>query len=193
MLPTRLLRVVVVALAVVVVACGDVTRAKATFTNASSSFTAYALTGAPAVVPTATSFLSGPTHADSRFAFDVAFDIDTATGSPVIYPFRALASNLVLANRRIGLQRVSGTFESVLTAPDTGYDSLKVQVVAPGTVLVAEIEDLQTCFNSFGGQTLVGKLVVDSIDRPTKRLFVRTLIDPNCGYRSLQPDVIPTN
>jgi hypothetical protein len=193
MLPTRLLRILAVALAVVVVACGDVTRAKATFTNASSSFTAYALTGAPAIVPTAASFLGGPTHADARFAFDVAFDIDTVTGSPVIYPFRSLASHLAASNRRVGLQRVSGTFESVLTAPDTGYDTLKVQVVAPGTVLAAEINDFVTCANSFGGQTLFGKLVVDSIDRPTKRLFVRTLIDPNCGYHSLQPDVIPSN
>ena len=48
MLPTRLMRVVVVALATVLVACGDPTRPKATTVNLLLNYSVYGLTGAPA-------------------------------------------------------------------------------------------------------------------------------------------------
>jgi hypothetical protein len=78
MMPTRLLRVALVALAVLGVACGDPTLAKATYASGLASSTLYALTGAPATVPTALSFLTGVKHADGNFAFDVAFDLDAS-------------------------------------------------------------------------------------------------------------------
>jgi hypothetical protein len=35
------------------------------------------------------------------------------------------------------------------------------------------------------------KLVVDSIDVARRAIFFRTVHDPNCGYRSLVPGVVP--
>jgi len=46
--------------------------------------------------------------------------------------------------------------------------------------------------HSLQGSAMYAKFVVDSIDLPTRRLFVRHVIDGNCGFRSLVPDSIPT-
>src|SRR5215210_2646571 len=85
MLPTRLPRVVVVALATLAVACGDPTRPRATSPNLALSFTVNALTGTSSVLPNAIGFFSGPRRADAAFDFDVALDLD-ATGKIVVYP-----------------------------------------------------------------------------------------------------------
>ena len=180
MSPTRPLRIVVVALAVLAVACGDPTKPKATYSNAPSSYALYAFTGAPVNAATAISFLGGAARADANFAFDVAFDLD-ASGRPVIYPVK-----------RVGLQTVAGTFDAVREAPATGYDTLSAKTINVGDVLAVEMLDLNTCAYSLGGQTLYAKLTVDSVNVASRRLYARTVLDPNCGYRSVVPDSIPT-
>ena len=201
MLPTRSTRVVVVALAVLAVACGDLTRPKASTPNLAVSYTVHALTDAPVNVPTALSFLGGVTRADSRFAFDVAFDLDQ-NGAVRVLPVRivggALGDAVVqgqsgLPLKRVGLQQVTGPFEAVREAPSTGYDTLAVQTVSPGAVLAVQLLDFANCFTGFGGSTLYAKLTVDSVDAATRRIYTRTVVDPNCGYRGLVPDSIPTS
>lgn len=191
MSPTRPSRIVVVALAVLAVACGDPTKPKATYSNALSSYALYAFTGAPVNAATAISFLGGAARADANFAFDIAFDLD-ASGRPVIYPVRAIASDLAGPVKRVGLQTVSGTFDAVREAPATGYDTLSAKTVNVGDVLAVEMLDLNTCAYSLGGQTLYAKLTVDSVNVASRRLYARTVLDPNCGYRSVVPDSIPT-
>src|SRR4051812_32114093 len=95
MLPTRLTRVAVVALAILAVACGDPTKPKATYANAPSTYTISASPGAPVNAAPAISFLGGPSRADANSAFDVAIALD-ATGRAVIYPARALANDLAM-------------------------------------------------------------------------------------------------
>jgi hypothetical protein len=194
MLPTRLLRVAVVALAVVAVACGDLTRPKATYANALASYTIYGLTTAPATAPNALSFLGGTSHANSAFLFDVAFDIDSASGNAIIYPVRSLAGSLVGVAKRVGLQTVPGTFDALLAVPSTGYDTVGVKKVSPGTVLAVELNDATACFSYtlITSQFLYAKLVVDSIDTARKKLYARTVVDANCGYFSVVPDSVPT-
>jgi hypothetical protein len=58
-------------------------------------------------------------------------------------------------------------------------------------VLAVEMFDLQTCLYSLGGQMLYAKLTVDSVNTTSRRLYARTVLDPNCGYRSVVPDSIP--
>jgi len=48
------------------------------------------------------------------------------------------------------------------------------------------------CVYSLQGSALYAKFVVDSVDLPARRLFVRHVIDGNCGFKSLVPDSIPT-
>lgn len=191
MLPTRRSRVVVVALAVVAIACGDPTKPNATFANVLSRYALYAFTGAPVNAATAISFLGGPARADASFAFDVAFDLDGA-GRPIIYPVRSIASDLAGAVRRVGLQTVAGPFDSVREVPATGYDTLAAKSINVGDVLAVELLD-QSCRFSLGGQSLYAKLTVDSVNASGRRIYVRAVFDPNCGYRSVVPDSIPKN
>lgn len=199
MLPTRSSRAVAVALATLAVACGDINRPKASTPNIAVSYAVTALTDAPVNVPTAISFLGGATRADSRFAFDIAFDLDPS-GSVKLLPVRYVAGALgdaiyqqqsLLPLKRVGLQKVTGPFEAVTEAPTTGYDTLGVQTVAPGNVLAVQLLDFANCFTGFGGSTLYAKLTVDSVNAVSRRVYTRTVVDPNCGYRGLVADSIP--
>ncbi len=201
MLPTRSTRVVVVALAVLAIACGDITRPKASTPNLAVSYALTAFTGTPVNVPNAINFLGGPTRADSRFAFDVALDLDAA-GRVTVLPVRYVAGSLGIALqtqstgvpiKRVGMQQVPGTFDALREAPSTGYDTLAVQTISPGAVLAIEMLDFSNCFTGFGGSTLYAKLTVDSVHAAERRIFTRTVVDPNCGYRGLVPDSIPTH
>lgn len=194
MLPTRLLRVVAVVLATVVVACGDPTRPRATTPNLLLSYSVHGLTGAPVGTANAINMYIGPTRADATFDFDVALDLDPA-GKILVYPVRAIAGPLAgLVPTRVGLQTVSGSFEALREAPERGYDTLTVQSISPGTVVVVELVDLVAglCIYSLNGSSTYAKFVVDSVNPATRRFYLRSVSDANCGYRSLVPDSIPT-
>jgi hypothetical protein len=194
MLPIRHLRIAAVTLAAAIVACGDVTRPKATTANVELTYSLYPLTNAPAAVVNAVSFFSGPTRADASFSFDVAFDVDPG-GKVLVYPVRSLAGTLAgpLATR-VGLQLVPGSYESLREAPETGYDTITVKPITAGQVVAVELIDQASgqCFYSLGGQKTYAKFVVDSIGA-SRRLYLRSVLDLNCGYRSLVPNEIPTN
>lgn len=194
MLPARLARVAVVVLAVVAVACGEITRPKATYPNVPSSYTLYALTSAPATAPNALSFLGGSTVASASFLFDVAFDID-ASGRAVVLPVRNLASALAGTAKRVGLQPVTGSFDNLKAVPETGYDTVSAKTVNPGNVLAVELRDANICFSYslVASQFIYAKLVVDSVNTATRKLYIRTVVDPNCGYFSVVPDSVPTH
>lgn len=194
MLPIRLLRVVVVALATAAVACGDPTVPKATIVNLQLNYSVYALTGAPPATANAMNLFVGPARADASFDFDVALDFDPI-GRIVVYPVRAVAGPLAgLVPTRVGLQKVTGSFESVRVAPDRGYDTLTTQIITPGTTVVAELVDLVQglCLYSLNGQQTYAKFVVDSVIPATRKFYVRSVGNANCGYKSLVPDSIPT-
>lgn len=195
MLPTRLTRVAAVAFAVLAVACGDPTRPKATYASALNSYTIYALTGSSAILPNALNFLGGPTRANAQFAFDVAFDLD-ASGRTLVYPVRTVGGALAGSLKRVGLQVVPGTFDAIQEVPATGYDTLTVRSITPGMVVAVELRDPQSCFSTISllsSQFIYAKFVVDSVNVPARRMHVRAVVDPNCGYRSVVPDSVPRN
>jgi hypothetical protein len=198
MLPTRLPRVAVVAvvaLATLAVACGDLTNPKATNTNLELQYSVFALTGTPVGVTNAINFFAGPARVDAAFGFDVALDFDP-TGKILMYPVRAIAGPLAgTTPTRIGLQTVPGTFESVREAPKSGYDTITVKTITPGTVVAAEIVQQSTlsCVTSLVGGSMYAKFIVDSVDLPSRKFFVRHVIDSNCGFRGLVADSIPTS
>jgi hypothetical protein len=187
---TRLSRVVVATLALTAIACSDVTKPKASFPSTLGSYELYPLVGAPAHAATAISFTSGAVRADASFGFDVALDLD-ASGNPVVYPVRTVAGDLAGPMKRVGLQAVPGTFESVRDVPATGYDTLGAKTIVPGAVLAVELQEVIQCQYSAGGFYLYGKMVVDSVKPSPRRIFGRFVLDPNCGYRQVMPDTIP--
>jgi hypothetical protein len=186
MLPTRLLRVAVVGFAVLAVACGDLTRPKATYANALATYTMYGLTTAPATAPNALTFLSGASHASATFLFDVAFDID-ATGRAVIYPVRTIAGAPVGTAKRVGLQTVSGSFDATRVVPQTGYDTVSVKTVNPGTVLAVELRDATACFSYslVSSQFLYAKMVVTASIRQGEEALPPHGGRRDCGYFSV--------
>lgn len=189
---TRPLRVLASAVALVLtaVACDGV-GARAFLPNLAYRYSVFPLSGSPPNVATALDFLGGPTTANTSFQFDVAFDIDQA-GVTRLYPARALAGDLAGPQvKRVGLQVVPGSFESLREAPRTGYDTLEAKVVTRGTVVAVEMLDFRNCQFSLGGTFIYAKLVVDSIRPDGQRIFGRVVAGPNCGFRELMPDTIP--
>ena len=187
-------RAAVVACAVLAVACGDITRQKATYASAATSYSVYTITQSPPALPNALNFLGGVTRASSSFAFDIAFDID-ANGRVIVYPVRALGGAPAGTLKHVGLQAVSGTFESILEAPAAGYDTVSAKTISIGSTLAVELRDPTACFSYsiLQSQLLYAKLTVDSIDAPSRHIWGKLVVDPNCGYRGLVPDSIPKN
>jgi hypothetical protein len=92
---------------------------------------------------------------------------------------------------------MTGAFNELREVPSTGYDTLHAKTVAPGAVLAVELVDPTACYSSYNltiltSQLIYAKLVVDSVDVAGRRLFVRAVVDPNCGYRQVVADSIPT-
>ena len=73
-------------------ACRGLTSIDASFDNVSDTLSFFAINGSPPGAPTAINLFTGvPSHADQAFAYDLAFDIDTA-GNVVLIPARQLAT-----------------------------------------------------------------------------------------------------
>jgi hypothetical protein len=49
-----------------------------------------------------------------------------------------------------------------------------------------------SCAFSLGGTSIAAKMTVDSVNASTRKIYLRTVVDPNCGYLSVVPDSIPT-
>jgi hypothetical protein len=199
MLPTRSLRVAIVALVVVLAACGDPTKPKAFQANALSTYVISPFTNAPVTAATAINFLGGATRASSAFNFDVAFDLDN-NGRTLVYPVRIVGGALANLERaylgqaqlpRVGMQIVPGSFDALTEVPTTGYDTLAIQTLVPGAVLAVNVLD-PNCAFSLGGTSIAAKMTVDSVNAASRKIYLRTVVDPNCGYISVVPDSIPT-
>ena len=182
------------ALATLAVACGDLTRPKATTPNLAAELLGLRADRNASGATNAINFFVGPARVDAAFSFDVAFDLDP-TGKISVYPVRALAGPLAgSVPTRVGLQTVRAPSSPYAAAPDRGYDTIGVKTITPGTVVAVELvsQTSLACVYSLNGSSMYAKFVVDSINLPTRRLYLRTSLDANCGFRSLVPDSIPT-
>jgi hypothetical protein len=175
-------------------ACKDPTNLEASFATSLDTLSVFALSGTPPTYPSAISILAGQAvRVDGGANFDIAFDINTA-GKAVIYPVK-LVVNLGGGSRPVGLLRVPGIFDSVLTAPKSGYGLDSGLVMTPGEVVV-----VQSAHNISNGDlcqfainpNLYAKVTVDSLDLASRTIFLRLGFDPNCGFRSFASG-IPTS
>jgi hypothetical protein len=168
-------------------ACGDPVRVDARSGTFTDTLTAYALTGTPASFPTAlNSYARQVLRIDGDFAFDVAFDIQP-DGKAVIFPVGAIGGSYAV-NRRVGVQLSSSTFEALVRAPGGTYEYEDALIVTPPAVIALEMTNPAICQFEFS-QVMYAKVSVDSVKTGTRQLFLRQLIDPNCGFRSLAPGV----
>ena len=53
-----------------------------------------------------------------------------------------------------------------------------------GGELAIESADPTACGIAITGNSIYAKLVIDSVNRVTRQLYLRSVVDPNCGFRS---------
>jgi hypothetical protein len=172
-------------------ACNDPNENTTISAVVADTLTVWALTGTSPSFPSAyLSSLGAVTRADGNFNFDIAFDIDPA-GKIVVYPQRLVGVPLA-GPKPVGLQRITGTFDALERAPNSGYVFDSTFTVTPGQGLVMQVQSSDECLAYFSSIRYT-KLVVDSIDATRRTVFFRTVHDPNCGYRNLVPGAVPKN
>ncbi len=103
-----------------------------------------------------------------------------AGGVPELLPFGAVADTTSDA----GLLRAESSFEGVLEAPGSGYDTSSPMAIAEGDVFIVrsrrDLSSLLIC-NRFA------KLEVLDVDLAAGTMTFRMLSNPNCGDRVLEP------
>ena len=165
-------------------ACTDPLRNTASQTNVNQFFTASAISGTPTNSLVALNLVNkAVTRLDGGFAFDIAFDIN-AQGQAVILPL-GLVGTPIGGAHLVGLQRMTGTFDAVSAAPKSGYVFDSTFVVTPGAVLAIQAQE--TICSASLTPYVFAKLAIDSLNVPTRTLYGHTLINLNCGFRSLAP------
>ena len=186
---------VLATLCVVVVlnACGDPTNLQASSFNSVDTLFVFALSGTPPTYPSGVSIVGrSAVRVDGFAGFDVAFDIN-ASGKAVIYPVRLVVTSPG-GSRPVGLQKAAGSFETVLEAPSTGYETDSSLVLAPGETVV-----IQSAHNGTNdicqyalSPYLFAKIAVDSVNLASRTIYLQLGLDPNCGFRSFASG-IPTS
>lgn len=169
-----------------VVACGDPLEPVAQGANVTFGGTIFALSGSPSSFPSAfnTTFQTIQ-RADGGFAWDVAFDIDPQ-GRVLAYPVHVIGGAYA-AQRSVGIQPTARTFDSTTVAPADGYQRDSALVVAPGSGILIQVASALCQFDF--SPVIHAKLFVESVNLQTRSIIVRGLVNPNCGFRSLEPGV----
>lgn len=169
-------------------ACGDANLLPpATLAVREDTVTLWAVTGTSLSLPSAWDLVLGfAARTDRTASFDMVFD----------FIYDSLAHDTVPAllprgwlglSADGGLQRMSVAFDSLRAAPSGGYDSYK-PVPLDTTTVVAARSRSQTCnFGIYSG--IFAKAIPLAISRTDRKLILRMVTDPNCGYHSFQPGV----
>ncbi|MEI6739724.1 MAG: hypothetical protein WCK74_05375 [Gemmatimonadaceae bacterium] len=187
-------RLLLAGLLISAAACGDTTSSlqPATSENVSRMFTAYAMTGSsnslPAGYQFSTESLVRPQLLTTGAVnFDVAFDIG-ADGKVIILPAKKVVPQAPVTSAPVGFLKLTAVYDQLALAPDKGYVDDSTHTVAVGEALLVRVVGA-SCYY---GEPYYAKLGIDSIDVTRRRIVFRSLINRNCGYRSLAPGV-PTN
>ena len=186
---SRKFALAIVASAAILTACDDPDLLRASLPTVEDEYTVFALTGTPAAYPSGiNTYVRAALRVDGSANFDVAFDIDDQ-GRALLYPVQKIVSSLS-GTRRVGLRKVAGTFESVTEAPSGTYAD-SVIVATKGDVVV-----VQSVRNGSGDACqfdispyIYTKMLVDSIATDIRTIKIKTVLDPNCGFRSFESGV----
>ena len=170
-------------------ACDDPFAPRASTPVRTDSFLVYAVSKTPVNVPSAFNIiLFTPLRLEPTYGFDLVFDINDA-GEVVLIPVK-LVGGAITAGRRVGLQQITGAYDAVTRAPNSGYQydsSLALSVDESAVVEVStDVCQFQT------SRVIYAKLQIKAIDPASRTMSFRITYDPNCGFRSFLPGV-PTN
>jgi len=170
-------------------ACDDPFAPRATTVVRTDSFIVYSVSQTPVNVPAAFNIIFfTPLRLEPTYGFDLAFDIDD-DGKVVLIPVN-LAGGAVTAGRRVGLQRITGSYDEMTRAPTTGYQYDSTLVLDIGESALIELQTEVCQFQT--SQVVYAKLQIKAADPVSRVIAFRITYDPNCGFRSFLPGV-PTN
>jgi hypothetical protein len=92
----------------------------------------------------------------------------------------------------VGLQKTTGAFESVLSAPKDGYRADTAMAIGVGQTIIAESRDIfVACAFAIKGQSYFSKIVVTEIDPVLRRMVFTMTVNRNCGFHSFAPGFPP--
>ena len=169
-----------------VAACDDpLALTPATATSVVDTLRLYALRDTDVVLPSGYDLPSKTAIRTDRAQFDIAFDID-AQGTPLLYPAGALG-----LSRGAGILTMAVPFDSIVRAPDKGYGDSAAVAIPVGAVFVVRSRPNGSGCTFVGALPRYGKFQVLSLDPVARSVTFQTLVNQNCGYRSLRPG-IPT-
>jgi len=171
--------------------CSDSLLGPANNVNTVDTVTLYALRGTAISLPSAYNMVANvgnilfalPVGTDTTSQFDFAFDI-TASGAPLIYPAGVLG-----LSTEPGLQRSSRAFEDLKTAPADGYQRDSSFVMAQQDVFLARSRSTFVGCLYLGSVPRYGKFRVLGIDLVARSITLETLVNLNCGFKSLEVGV----
>lgn len=171
------------ALLTAISACNDpLALSPATFDNVVDTTIIYALRGTALTLPSGFDVVNGNVaRTDRADPFDFAFDI-ADDGKPLLYPASVLGLSSDAA-----LQVTSQPFDSVKSAPTDGFESDSALAVAAGDVILVRSRSTTQACALLGALPRYGKIRVLDVDTGTRAITLETLINTNCGYRSLEP------
>ena len=170
-------------------ACGDPQGIVAQLPTIQDAYTVFALTGTPASFPSGiNTYVRSAVRVDGNANFDVAFDLD-ATGKVLIYPVQKVVTTLS-GGRQVGLRKVTGTFDANTIAPSGTYLDSTV-VAAPGEVVIVQSlrNGVSDACQFDISPYIYTKLAVDSVVAANRSIFVKAILDPNCGFRSFETGI----
>ncbi|MEO8194523.1 MAG: hypothetical protein ABI681_11795 [Gemmatimonadales bacterium] len=171
-------------------ACGDPQSLLARLPTVADVYTIFALSGTPASYPSGiNTYVRAAVRVDGNAAFDVAFDLDSA-GHVVVYPVQKVVSSPG-GSRHVGLRKVPGPFGAVTIAPEGTYaDSAIVLSDSTQVVVVQSVRNGGNDVCQFDiSPYIYAKMSVDSVVVSTRTIFVQTVLDPNCGFRSFEAGI----
>ena len=176
-----------VASTLVLAGCGDVPGLpSANIPNRTDTVSVYAVTGTPVTTPSAY-FIYGRqvVRTDQNIVFDVVFDIDSL-GRGLVLPTGA-----VRLGRQSGVQISGADFDSLVTAPSSGYQVDSAVVLTENSVAVIHSRPVQCSFDIQPAHNYFAKVHVLAIDTTSgpngRRIDLVVLTNINCGYRGLEP------
>ena len=189
----RLALIATMCVVTVLNACGNVASLTATVPTSTDTLSLWALSGTPPSYPNAISIAARQiVRVDGFAAFDIAFDID-GNGKTVVYPVKLVVASPG-GSRLVGLQKIPGSFETVLQAPTTGFQTDSALAIVPGETVVVE-----SPHNGSGdicqfaiSPNLYAKIAVDSVNLASRIIYLRMGFDPNCGFRSFADGIPPS-
>ena len=174
----------------------------ASFDTQLTPFVVYPLSTASPLLPTAISLSQSvavrpAVRTNLSLNFDVALDLD-ATGKVRLLPPKLVVAPQAGGSLVTGFQVLTNTtFDALSRAPNTGYQFDSATVVSPGQLVVVQTQGAGVLSAVCSPSTpMYAKLVIDSVPlvpgTGARAIYLKARIDPNCGFRSLDPG-IPKN